>query len=98
MSQMSSNTRANYTLAGGYPGGFVAEIDGYLCFILSNDDKETNHIRPWKWFIQIGGGWTSRGGEKIKTLAEGLAPNALDADSDIYEALVNLGAANLATY
>lgn len=85
-------TNGKYEPAAGFAGGFTTEIDGYLCFILLNEDPSTCRAFPWMWCIQVGGGWTSRGGEKIELLAEGMSPSAVLADQDIAAALETLPA------
>ncbi len=72
---------AKFETSGGYPGGFVATIDGYSCFIEPDFKKER-----WNWFIQSGGGWAGvRGGHKVKQHAEGSALSAESAEKKISE-------------
>jgi len=92
-----------FKTSGGHPGGFVAEVDGYLCFVVpevdpalvaaQNEERPQSVQRPqaqsdqivFRWKVQEGGGWTHRGGEKVVTLAEGIAFSAETAEQHIYE-------------
>jgi hypothetical protein len=51
-------TSFSYKSTGDFPGGFVTELDGYLCFITPVAENERI---TWAWSIQSGGGWTHRG-------------------------------------
>jgi hypothetical protein len=51
-------TSFSYKSTGESPGGFVTELDGFLCFI--TPVAENGRI-TWAWSIQSGGGWTHRG-------------------------------------
>lgn len=77
-----------FQAADGAPGGFVADVDGYLCFVLAVDGSGGI---MWKWQIQSGGGWTHRGGASVKTHAEGHVFTTLQAQEKIIEALQDLG-------
>ncbi len=68
-------------------GGFVTDVDGYLCFIAPAIEG-SNVV--WKWSIQSGGGWTHRGGRNVKTHTEGISWTAESAEKDILDALSKL--------
>lgn len=59
---------------------FVAEVDGYLCFVTPTADA---HGIRWEWDITSGGGWTNRGGESVTSRATGWAINADGAEREI---------------
>ncbi len=82
--------KLNWTFDGSTtPGGFVADVDGYLCFLLPS--IESGRI-VWKWLVQSGGGWTHRGGAEVVKHAEGTAFSTYEADAELKEALAELGA------
>ena len=64
----------------GYPGGFVAESNGYMCFI--EPQAKDSHIN-YQRLIQEGGGWTHRGGASVNTLIEGTAMSSTQAEEQI---------------
>lgn len=53
--------------------GMCRQRDGYMCFI---EPMTTDGLLGWQWFIQEGGGWTWRGGEEVRRVAEGKIPLA----------------------
>jgi len=75
------NIEFEFKTSGETPDGFVAEFDGYMCFleplVIS---QETIH---YHWLVQEGGEWTHRGGSEINTRAEGEVFSAAQADKDI---------------
>ncbi|MES2877511.1 MAG: hypothetical protein V4713_03745 [Pseudomonadota bacterium] len=73
-----------FKVSGGYPGGFVAEVDGYLCFV--NPVVDGGRI-VWAWTIQSGGGWGGRGAGPIVKHSTGTALSAQFAEDDIHEEL-----------
>lgn len=66
----------------GFPGGFVSEFDGYLCFI--EPEAREGHIN-YRWLIQEGGGWTHRGGNTVNKLIEGTSMSSTQAEEKIIE-------------
>ena len=76
----------------GIPGGFVTDIEGFLCFIQPVIDH--GQIR-YQWIIQEGGGWTYRGGEHVVERAVGTTYSSISAEkaieSRIEELLVEAG-------
>jgi hypothetical protein len=73
-----------FKVSGGTPGGFVAEGDGYFCFV---EPVLDGGFLEWSWCIQSGGGWGARGDEPLVKHAEGLSLNATMAIEDILEEL-----------
>ena len=70
----------------GYQGAFVAEHNGYLCFLepVPACFSRAGHQIPRltvHWSIQQGGGWTFRGGPEVETLADGIADSIPDAET-----------------
>ena len=68
--------------------GFVAEVDGYLCFIIPAVDGGQ---LVFNWSVQSGGGWTFRGGRNITKHAMGQALTVSHAIDSIAGALLDLG-------
>ncbi len=71
-----------YSVAGGgiegrTGGGFVAEHDGYSCFIYPQIGD------TWVWSIHSGGGWSHRGGDFTQTHVEGTARSTEHATRQI---------------
>jgi len=75
-----------YTTSSGYPGGFVAEAFGYLCFIIP---QVAGQSVEWRWIIQSGGGWSGNEGDHLVTHCEGIAISSSDAEKRLMEALEN---------
>jgi len=69
------------------PGGFVAMVDGYNCFLAPVIEEGILH---WKWSVQSGGGWSHRGGREVQTHVEGVAWSAAEAEQAICDALEQL--------
>lgn len=69
-----------FKTTGGYPGGFVTDIDGFLCFILPQ--AEGGQV-SFQWAIEEGGGWTHRGGEHVVRRAEGVAYSTDSAEESM---------------
>lgn len=67
--------------------GFVADVDGYLCFIWPEVDRGQLN---WRWVVQSGGGWTHRGGAHVETHASGESFKAKYAEQDVVLALQKL--------
>jgi len=63
--------------------GFVAEAEGYLCWIVPTADWAGANGINWKWEITSGGGWTDRGGANVATKATGWGMSADDAERQI---------------
>ncbi|MDD2661661.1 MAG: hypothetical protein PHY54_18575 [Methylococcales bacterium] len=76
-----------YETSAGMPGGFVANVEGYLCFI---EPKILDGVIAWYWVIQSGGGWSCLGSEKVKQHFEGVAPSSLTAQAGMIESLEKL--------
>lgn len=75
--------KLEFQTSGGFPGGFVSESDGYLCFI---EPKTIGGERiQYHWMIQEGGGWTHRGGDSVNKLIEGTALSSTQAEEKIME-------------
>jgi len=85
--------KLKFQTAAGALGGFVAEVDGFLCFITPEAMPDQAGGIYWKYSIQSGGGWTHRGGETVTTHAEGGTFSAIGAEEAIVEELAQLGAA-----
>lgn len=66
---------------------FYAEVDGYICFIkpLPNGARSPliDGVLNWEWKVQIGGGWTHRGGYDVETPGSGLEGSAKAAEDAI---------------
>lgn len=62
--------------------GFVAEVEGFLCFIEPHIEKD---VLLFRWMVQEGGGWTWRGNENVVTRAHGLSYSPNDAEKQIAE-------------
>jgi hypothetical protein len=73
-----------YSTSSGYPGGFVAEAFGYMCFIIP---QVAGQSLEWRWIIQTGGGWAN--GDPLVTHCEGIAICSAYAENRITEALEN---------
>ncbi|MER2473139.1 hypothetical protein [Photorhabdus laumondii] len=73
-------TNLTFQTSGGFPGGFVSEFDGYLCFI--EPEARDSHIN-YRWLIQEGGGWTHRGSDSVNKLIEGTAMSSAQAEEQI---------------
>lgn len=73
-----------FEVTGGNPGGFVAEVDGYLCFVSPVVDGS---LIVWAWTIQSGGGWGARGSGPIVKHSTGTALTAQFAADEILEEL-----------
>ena len=71
-------------------GGFVAEVDGYLCFITPEVESG---LLVFDWAVQSGGGWTFRGGDSVTQHATGKEFSLKCTIDSIVEALDKLGAA-----
>ncbi len=69
-----------FKVAAGYPGGFVAEVDGYNCFVLPQLDSGQ---LVYRWDIQEGGGWTHRGGATVVSRQSGITTTAEAAEAAI---------------
>ncbi len=82
-----------FKTAAGASGGFVAEADGFLCFLTPEAMPDVGGGIYWKYSIQSGGGWTRRGGENVITHIEGGTFSALAAEEAMVEELEILGAA-----
>lgn len=72
--------KLTYQTSDGIPGGFVAEHDGYLCFI---EPEVVSGRVEFRWAIQEGGGWTHRGGEDVVKLVDGTAISCTQAEKQI---------------
>lgn len=68
------------TTSSGYPGGFVAEASGYLCFIIP---QVVGQSVEWRWIIQSGGGWSD--GDPLVTHCEGIATVAATPRNDLWK-------------
>ncbi len=66
--------------------GFVAEIDGYMCYVIPEYHAP---LILWKWEVTSGGGWTFRRGDFV-THASGHASKTQEAQEKIVEALQDL--------
>lgn len=78
-----------FDTTGDNPGGFVAEADGYLCFV--KPIANGRHIM-WVWTIQSGGGWGTRGDGPIIEHSTGTALTAKFAEEEIVEELKSMSA------
>lgn len=74
--------RLSYEVSG--DGGFVAIVDGFSCFITPSIKDS---LLTWEWCIQSGGGWTSRGGDKVVTHKEGCEFSVSLAEQALLQAL-----------
>ena len=68
------------------------EVDPGL--VVTHSKTNADAVRPlaaradnvvFRWSVREGGGWTHRGGEKVVTLAEGIAFSADTAEKSINE-------------
>ena len=64
----------------GYPGGFAAEFDGYLCLI---EPSVSGKSIEYEWSIQEGGGKRHSGDDEVRKIAVGLALSSSDAEKAI---------------
>jgi len=73
-----------YTTSSGYPGGFVADSFGYMCFIIP---QVAGQSIEWRLIIQSGGGWSN--GDPLVTHCEGISLSSIDAEKRLMESLEN---------